>query len=63
MIRQSVLLAITSSCLVLGGQGRADFYDGKMLLQDCQGGEMIKRRRRISRAYRSGVRVLATSQR
>ena len=26
-------------CLVVGGQGRADFYDGKMLLQDCQGGD------------------------
>ena len=39
VIRQSVLLAVALSCLVVGGQGRADFYDGKMLLQDCQGGD------------------------
>ena len=38
-MRQSVLLAIALSCLVVGGQTRADFYDGKMLLQDCQGGD------------------------
>ena len=38
-MRQYVLLAIALSCLVLGGEGRADFYDGKMLLQDCQGGD------------------------
>ena len=38
-MRQSVLLAIALSCLVVAAQARADFYDGKMLLQDCQGGD------------------------
>ena len=38
-MRQSVLLAIALCYLVVGGHGRADFYDGKMLLQDCQGGD------------------------
>jgi hypothetical protein len=37
-MRQSVLLAMALSCLVAGGKATADFYDGKMLLQDCQGG-------------------------
>ena len=32
-------IVVVLSGLVVGGQGKADFYDGKMLLQDCQGGD------------------------
>ena len=35
----SRVIVVVLSGLVVGGQGRADFYDGKMLLQDCQGGD------------------------
>ena len=37
--RCAIVVALALSCLVVGGLGRADFYDGKMLLQDCEGGD------------------------
>ena len=36
---RAILVAVVLSGLVVGDQVRADFYDGKMLLQDCQGGD------------------------
>ena len=38
-MRRALLVAVASSCLVVGDKAGADFYDGKMLLQDCQGGD------------------------
>ena len=39
MTSRHLLIAVMLSGLVVGGKGTADFYDGKMLLQDCQGGD------------------------
>ena len=38
MIR-AILVALVLFGLVVGDEAAADFYDGKMLLQDCQGGD------------------------
>ena len=39
MTSRALLIAVILSGLVVGGKATADFYDGKMLLQDCQGGD------------------------